>query len=298
MVVFYSPTIFFGRLVQKLKKLWGATTYLVLRDIFPEWAVNARLIRRNGPIHAFFRLRELQQYWAADVIGVQSPKNLEHFARSWMIRRKRVEVLYNWTTLDEGSLPPRDHRRRLGLEDKVVFFYGGNIGVAQDLDNIVRLAGSVRDDPRRYFLLAGEGTETERLQALIKSQGLSNIRLHPAVGQRDYLAMMSEMDVGLISLDRRLGTENYPGKMLGYMQYSIPILASLNPGNELGHLLGRYDAGRWCYNGDDEALRARALELAGDAQLRRALGSNGRRLLEQRFSVEAAAAQILRAKTG
>ena len=79
LVVFYSPSIFFGGVVRKLKKLWGCGAYLILRDIFPQWAVDAGVLRRGGPAWKFFRKRELAQYAIADIIAVQSPANLEHF---------------------------------------------------------------------------------------------------------------------------------------------------------------------------------------------------------------------------
>ena len=56
-------------------------------------------------------------------------------------------------------------------------------------------------------------------------------------GNREYLSMLSEFDVGLISLDYGLKTQNFPGKMLGYMYYSTPMLASINPGNDLKVIL-------------------------------------------------------------
>jgi O26-antigen biosynthesis N-acetyl-L-fucosamine transferase len=202
-------------------------------------------------------------------------------------------VLYNWTTLDHATVRHSDYRTRLGLQDKVVFFYGGNIGVAQDMDNILRLACSVKYNPRLFFLLVGDGSEVERLKALAEAEQLDNIKLLPAVGQAEYHAMLAEFDVGLVSLDRRLKTQNYPGKILGYMQCSMPILASLNWGNDLRSLLEKHEAGLCCLNGNDELLRAAALRLANDAALRRRLGQNARQLLEHYFAAAAAAQQIL-----
>jgi glycosyltransferase involved in cell wall biosynthesis len=292
LIIFYSPSIFFGPLVRKLKSLWGCPAYLILRDIFPQWAVDAGVLKK-GLIYRFFRMKELEQYAVADVIGVQSPANLDYFSSSLPNKKYALEVLHNWTTLEEEEAPPSNYREKLGLQDKIVFFYGGNIGIAQDLDNIVRLADSLRRETRIYFLLVGNGSEVERLKALIVAKGLSNIRILPAVEQREYLAMLSEFDVGVVSLNRRLKTQNFPGKILGYMYFSMPILCSLNPGNDLGEMLERNEAGLCCLNGDDETLRANALKLANDAALRQRLGRNARLLLESDFSVSVVARRIL-----
>ncbi|MCI0627036.1 MAG: glycosyltransferase family 4 protein [Acidobacteria bacterium] len=292
LIVFYSPTIFFGALVRKLKSLWGCPAYLILRDIFPQWAVDAGVLRR-GSGYRFLRTKELDQYAAADIIGVQSPANLEYFARQLPGNDYNLEVLYNWMSLEESNCPYSSYRSQLGLQDKVVFFYGGNIGTAQDMDNIIRLAWNLRSEPHICFLLVGDGSEVERLKALIQERSLTNIGLLPAVGQAEYLTMLSEFDVGLVSLDRRLQTQNFPGKVLGYMHASLPILASLNPGNDLKDLLEERNAGLCCINGDDEAFQNHALALARDADLRRTHGQNARRLLEHHFSVTSAVKQIL-----
>jgi O26-antigen biosynthesis N-acetyl-L-fucosamine transferase len=292
LIIFYSPSIFFGPLVSRLKRLWQCPAYLILRDIFPQWAVDAGVLRK-GLVYRYFRRKELEQYASADVIGVQSPANLEYFAGQLADKKYCLEVLYNWTALSEAPPSGRAYRSELGLAGKVVFFYGGNLGVAQDLDNIIRLAGNLRHEPSAFFLLVGDGSEVERLKALIRAKNLTNVRLLPAVGQQEYLAMLSEFDVGLVSLDRRLQTQNFPGKILGYMYSSMPILASLNPGNDLGPLLERGGAGLYCLNGNDETFAAQALAFARDADLRRGAGEKARRLLERYFSVAASATQIL-----
>ena len=175
----------------------------------------------------------------------------------------------------------------------MVFFYGGNVGVAQDMDNLIRLAARLQDEPSAYFLIVGDGSEVPRLKAAIAERGLTNIALHPAVGQREYISMLSEFDIGLISLDRGLKTQNFPGKMLGYMYHAMPMLASINPGNDLQTILEAHEAGLVCVNGDDDRFAAHARRLLADAELRNRLGRNARSLLESTFSASGAAGQIL-----
>lgn len=292
LIVFYSPSIFFGALVARLKKLWECPAYLILRDIFPQWALDIGELKK-GPAYWYFRRKELAQYAVADVIGVQSPANLCYFRDQALDGNYRLEVLYNWTTLQENNVPKTNFRERLNLAGKAIFFYGGNIGVAQDMDNMLRLAANLRHERDLHFLLMGDGSEVARLQAQIAERKLANISLHPSVDQRQYLGILAEIEVGLISLDRQLKTQNVPGKMLGYMYYGRPILASINPGNDLRDLLERHQAGLVYVNGDDRQLCDGALQLARSQDLRGQLGRNGRRLLERNFSVTKAAEQIL-----
>ena len=74
----YSPTIFFGPLARKLKER-GAYVYLILRDMFPQWAVDIGLLSNASPLLIFLRYYEKLNYKTADWIGVQSPENKVDF---------------------------------------------------------------------------------------------------------------------------------------------------------------------------------------------------------------------------
>jgi O26-antigen biosynthesis N-acetyl-L-fucosamine transferase len=292
LIVYYAPTIFWGALVRRLKARWNCSSYLILRDIFPAWAVDAGLLRK-GLIHSYFRKKELEQYEAADWIAVQCPANLEYFAEEFPTRKYRVEVLYNWMNVSARQLPITNYRKQLGLEGKIVFIYGGNIGVAQDVDNLMRLAQRLVCQQQIHFVFVGEGSEVPRLERRFRDEHIENVNILPAVSHPEYLAMLSEFDVGLLSLDRRLRTHNVPGKLLAYMYWRKPILASINPGNDLFGILGRNEAGYCLVNGDDDGLAAAALRLANDAELRYRMGENSRKVLEHNFSVQAATGLIL-----
>ena len=291
-IVYYSPTIFFGSLVKRLKKKFDCKSYLILRDIFPQWALDAGILKK-GLLYSYFKRKEIQNYDAADIIGVQSPANLNYFIDNGQNERYNFEVLFNWINLSQDSISHFNLRKKLGLEKKIVFFYGGNMGIAQDMDNIIRLAERFNQDPDAHFLLVGDGSEVHRLQKEIQKRNLTNLTIHPTVNQRDYLCILSEFDIGLISLDRRLKTQNFPGKMLGYMYNAKPILASINQGNDLQDILQTHEAGLVSHNGDDEVFYNHAMKLLRNPDLREQMGRNGRVLLERYFSVSRAASQIL-----
>jgi glycosyltransferase involved in cell wall biosynthesis len=293
LIVAYSPTIFFGALIHRLKKMWGCPVFLVLRDIFPQWTVDAGVLREGSPILWLFRRKERLMYAACDVIAVQSPANLRYFQERGWDKRYKLDVLYNWAKGDDSADRATRLRTELGLEGKVVLFFGGNLGVQQDMDNLVRLAENLRDEPDVRIVLMGEGSEVPRIEQRLAVGDLDNLILRPGVDQQTYLDLLREFDVGLITLDRRLKHQNFPGKLFGYMAVSMPVLASVNPGNDLRQILEEHEAGLVCENGEDELFRDHALRLVRDAQLRATLGANGRRLLDSKFSVSGAADQIL-----
>ncbi|MFI3191061.1 glycosyltransferase WbuB [Crenothrix sp. D3] len=291
LIVYYSPSIFWGQLVNKLKKLWGASSYLILRDFFPQWVIDNGILSEHSPITSYFRFFERLSYQAADTIAIQSPKNLEWFAKT-SGTHKPLELLYNWASNTPILEQSNYYRKKLGLENKVVYFYGGNIGHAQDMMNIVRLAKNMLSIENIHFVLVGKGDEFDLVQQAIKIENLKNMTLLPAVSQAEFKAMLSEFDVGLFSLHRDHTTHNFPGKLLAYMVQSIPILGSVNIDNDLQEVIENAQAGYVTVNGEDDKLFENACKLQ-DEVLRKLMGQNSKKLLHDTFSVEVAVDKIL-----
>jgi glycosyltransferase involved in cell wall biosynthesis len=253
--------------------------------------VDNGLIKNNSLIHRYFKFFESVNYDAADTIGVQSPSNLRYFQSNPRYKEK-LDVLFNWSSLAAIKTPEPQYREQLGLNGKVVFFYGGNIGHAQDMMNLVRLANSLADNPQAHFLFVGAGDEVALIENAI-AEGASNITYLPSVDQATYQAMLSEFDVGLFSLHKDHQTHNFPGKLLGYMQNSIPILGSVNAGNDVISVLQDAGAGFVCINGDDAQLTEFASRLLNSEAVRREIGINSRKLLSNQFSVAEAAKKLV-----
>jgi glycosyltransferase involved in cell wall biosynthesis len=294
-VIWYSPTIFLAPFVACIKQRSGARAYLILRDLFPQWAVDAGVMRR-GPAYWFFRLFERFQYYVADVIGVQSPANLAQVRKDTRGGR-RIEVLYNWIEVDRAEPAATDLLRREGLTGKRILVYGGNMGVAQDVDNLVRLAERLRDCSDVAMLLVGAGSEVERLRGEFAQRRLANVVLVDEVDPDEFRAVLRQCHVGLITLDRRLTTHNIPGKLLAYLEAGLPVAASVNPGNDLLTMIEGSGAGIGFVNGSDAEFAEATRALVCDASRCGAMSRAARALLVERFSVDSVTAQLLSSLT-
>ncbi len=293
LIIYYSPSIFWGGLVTRLKSLWNVPSYLILRDIFPQWVIDNGVLKKWSVITKYFRYFEKLNYQAADIIAIQSPKSLEWFEKTVQVDRQ-LALLYNWAA-KKNVVPAKNYyRQKYGLEKKVVYFFGGNIGLAQDMMNIVRLARNMIIENKAHFVLVGEGDQVELLRAAIEDEQLKNMTLLPPVSQDEYRFMLAEFDIGLFTLHKDHTTHNFPGKLLGYMVQEKPILGSINPGNDLKSIVENARAGLVSVNGDDEAFLSNAMKLLKNAELRMSMGVNARKLLHDKFSVESAADKILK----
>ncbi|HEY0180356.1 MAG TPA: glycosyltransferase [Dokdonella sp.] len=292
-VVWYSPTIFFGPLVRALKRRCGCRAYLILRDLFPDWAVDAGVMRR-GLAYRFFKRVERYQYRRADVIGVQTPANVPLVERTLAGRgaRPRIEVLNNWQSASlrrRASVDPE----ATALAGRTLFAYTGNMGAAQDMDGLLDLAERLRARRDIGFLFVGRGSEAARLRARADADRLDNVLFLDEIDSAEVPALLERCQVGLIALDPRHTTHNIPGKLLTYLRAGLPVLARINPGNDLEALIEREDVGRVCVGDDPERLQRHAEELASDAALRAAMSVRCRALAEREFSSAAAATQVV-----
>lgn len=292
-VVWYAPSIFLGPIARALKRASACKGYLIIRDIFPEWAVDMGLMGRGLP-YQFFRAVARYQYSVADIIGVQTLGNSTYFEQWRLNPRRKLEVLQNWL----ADAPDRGCSIRVAstpLAGRKIFVYAGNMGVAQGLDIILELAKRMRRRQDVGFLFVGRGSEAQRLASAAQSRRLDNVLFHEEIEPDDIPGLYAQCHVGIVALDPRHRTHNIPGKFLTYMQCGLPVLASINPGNDLATLITHEHVGQVCVEQSVDALEARANELvellAADPEVRTRCRSLYRRL----FAPEQAVRQIVSA---
>lgn len=290
----YSPTIFFGPLMHWFKRYCGTYNYLVLRDMFPQWVIDEGLIALNSPIASYFRFFERVNYNASDAIGLMSLANVEYFSRLHP-RYTNLQVLRNWADVSPKaeSTSLIDIRKQYGLADKIIYFYGGNIGHAQDMGNLLRLVGNMKTHREAHFLFIGQGDEFELVEKTKAIEELDNLTVLPSISQEAYKEVLTQVNIGLFSLARTHKAHNFPGKLLGYMVQSLPILGSVNPGNDVIDFINGEGAGMAFINGEDKSLYEAALALLQDRELRNRMGFRAHEVLKTNFTVEAAASQII-----
>jgi glycosyltransferase involved in cell wall biosynthesis len=291
LIVWYSPPIFFGPLIWRLRRDSAAQTYLILRDIFPEWAVDLGLVRK-GPVYAVLKAIAALQYAVADVIGVQSPSNLPYLSKWARPSSRRIEVLHNWlaVTPDVGCSIAVE---RSALAGRKIFVYIGNMGVAQGVDILIDLIESLRHRHDIGFLFVGRGSEFARLQAETARRELDNVLFFGEIDSLEIPGLLAQCHVGLLSLHPDHRTHNIPGKFVSYVRYGLPVLARVNRRTDLERLIEEQDVGRVHAGNSVDALRRLAEELADNDALRSAIAERGRQLGRSMFSPLNAAKQII-----
>ena len=93
LILYTTPPITFTYLIKRLKKTSNAKTYLLLKDIFPQNAVDLNLLKYGGFLYNYFRKKEKVLYSISDFIGCMSPANLNYVMRNNLeIEKEKLEV--------------------------------------------------------------------------------------------------------------------------------------------------------------------------------------------------------------
>ena len=250
-VIWYSPSIFMGQLIKRLKNLYNCRSYLILRDIFPDWALHVGILKK-GPVYFFLKAIESSQYRQADKIGIQSPNSLTYFQEHHPKNKDKLEVLWNWTKTPDAILIKESTIviSQSPIAGRVIFVYLGNIGIAQGIQNLCRLIEKLKDNPKIGFLIVGRGSELIAIKKFIILKQLHNTMIHNEIDPFEIPSLLGQCDAGLVFLDRRHQSHNIPGKFISYLQAGLAVLAMVNPGNDLLRLIPEYGVGE-AYEGDD-----------------------------------------------
>lgn len=291
LIITPTPPITLYGVAAWLKRKSKAKLYLILRDIFPQNAVDLGMLGKNGLIHYYFRRKEKKLYATCDSIGCMSQGNIDFVKRhNPTLAASKLHMLPNWgdiiPTVEEHRIDAL--RKKEGLENKFVVIFGGNIGLPQKMENIVNLAIACKDLKDVIFLIMGNGNERQNLEKLVASKNVQNLILRAGLPQKEYMLWVQMADVGLISLSEKFTIPNIPSKALSYYNTKTPMLASIDLNTDFGTILDELNVGVWAEAGNTPALKEKFMLLYNNSELRKEMGENGFVYMQKHLSSEIA----------
>lgn len=293
-IIWYSPSIFHGPLIKILKKKNKCKTYLILRDIFPEWALNTGVMRKGLPYY-FFKIIESYQYNIATTIGIQSPSNINYFKKKMPKYHSKVEVLHNWisnSTNFKCSLSIKD----TSLVGRKIFVYAGNMGLAQGMSgimNIVKELDKIRPDIG--FLFIGRGSESKKYREEVIKFNLKNILVKDEIESSEIPGLYAQCSYGLVFLDPRHETHNIPGKFISYMRNGLPVIACINKGNDLFDIIQENKVGKAFEGIPHNKVKNEIMNMVDNISARSYQINRCNDLASSLFSPKVAVSQIIKA---
>lgn len=302
LILYSTPPITFTKVVQHLKKKSPkAISYLLLKDIFPQNAVDIGMFSERSMLHKYFRKKEIGLYKTSDYIGCMSPANVEFvIKRNDFIDPKRVEVAPNSIELGD-ELSPSDERAKrstergymrskYGLPRNIpIFIYGGNLGRPQGIDYLIKCLDANMGRTDCHFVVVGNGTEYHKLSSWLNEKSeMTNEKLCVTLMERlpkeDYDMLVGACDVGLIFLDHRFTIPNYPSRLLSYLEYKMPVICATDPNTDIGRIAEENGYGYWCESVKPEKFTALVDKMLQND--RKAMGERGYDFLKKNYTVQ------------
>jgi glycosyltransferase involved in cell wall biosynthesis len=298
LVLYSTPPITLVSAIEYVKNRDNAKTYLLLKDIFPQNAVDIGIMSKTGAkglLYKHFRRKEKKLYAISDHIGCMSQANVDYVIdHNPEIDKTVVEVCPNCLEIIDKSVDEKTRiqiREKYGIPlDKKVFVYGGNLGKPQGVPFIIECLKKCADLDDAFFLVVGNGTEYGKLDAYAKSSNQKNFKLMSRLPKEDYDSMVGACDVGLIFLDHRFTIPNFPSRLLSYMQAKIPVLAVTDPNTDIGKVI--VDGGFGWWGSDDSDVFANCIQQICKADLN-AMRNIEFKYLQEKYSADEAFLKIV-----
>lgn len=292
LVLYPTPPITLAGVVDWVKRRDGARTYLLLKDIFPQNAVDIGILPKSGLkglVYRYFRAKEKKLYAISDRIGCMSQANVDYLLRQDPeLDPAKVEICPNSVEPLERTITAerrRELREKYGIpQDKTVFLYGGNLGRPQGVPFIMDCLRACRNRQDCFFFICGSGTEFPALQAFAETEDLPNVKVLSSLPHDDYEDMVPACDVGLLFLDCRFTIPNFPSRLLSYMQARLPVLCCTDPNTDVGDVCQGGGFGWKCLSNDISSFCA-AVDSACAAD-REAMGAKSYEYLLANYTAE------------
>lgn len=293
-ILYSTPPITFTKVIRYVKKRNPkAMSYLLLKDIFPQNAVDLGMLTKDGVrgiLYRSFRKKEKDLYRISDYIGCMSPANVKYVIKhNPEINPAVVEIAPNSSDIPSdipvGYKVVNHIRQKYGLPaDKPVFIYGGNMGKPQGIPFLIKCMEAVKDRMDCHFVIVGDGTEYPRLEAFIRECKPKAVSLFRHLPKEDYDQLAKACDVGLIFLDFRFTIPNYPSRLLPYLMEHKPIIAVTDPYCDTGRLAEKNGYGFYCPSNSVEAF-VKVIDKMLTSNIRQ-MGDNGYQFFLSNYTTE------------
>ena len=291
LVLYSTPPVTFTSVIRSIKQRSPhCISYLLLKDIFPQNAVDLGMFAKWSPLYGYFRHKERMLYRMSDYIGCMSPANVDFIVKhNPKLDVQRIEVAPNSIELptDKVTIERRAIRQKYGLPtDRPIFIYGGNIGKPQGIDFMCRALQ--RNSKRRdcHFLIVGSGTEYAKVERWTRELHPENVTLIGTLPKAEYDMLVAACDVGMIFLDHRFTKPNYPSRQLSYLENRMPIVAATDPNSDIGTIAEQNGYGLWCESCDVERFSAMLDKMLASTEQIAEMGERGYRFLVGNYLTE------------
>ncbi|WP_140632963.1 glycosyltransferase family 4 protein [Methylibium rhizosphaerae] len=224
---------------RRIARKAGARLVYEVHDLWPLSPIELSGMSRRHPFIMLCQYAEDTAYRTADVVVSMLPKVHDYMASRGLALHK-LAIVPNGITLDEWQGEPQPLRSDVEAALRVardagrkVVGYAGSHGLPNALDTLLDAAALLRDAPLQ-IVMVGDGHEKQRLAQRVQREGLANVTMLTPIPKAQIPSFLAAIDMAYIGWQRvpiyRFGIA--PNKLMDYMMASVPVLHSVEAGND------------------------------------------------------------------
>ncbi len=288
-----SPPLFVGAIGIALKHIFPKTKFIFeVRDLWPDAAIALNELKNKIFIKLSRRL-ERACYIISDKIITATNFFKQEIIKKRINKEKIVVVrngtdVSNWIKVNDENISDR-----LGLNNKFVVLYAGNLGLAQGLETLLYSANELKNEEDILFLLIGDGLENDRLKTITETRNLRNVMFFDEVPKEEISKYLSIAHCGVVPLKKsKVFSGTVPSKLFDYMACELPVL--LGVAGEAREILEESRGGLFYEPENYYELSKQILWLKNHPNIRTQMGKNGRKFVERFYDRRKLAEKIER----
>lgn len=250
-----SPPLTIGLVGWVLALFKRAKLVYNVQELYPDTAIAVGVLKERSPITTILKWMERFIYKRACALAVICQPFAESIAAKRIDPRK-IHVIPNF--VDTEFMQPGSKNnplaKELGLVDKFVVLYAGNIGMTQSFDTLLDVARRLQNDADIAFLIVGDGARRSHVEAQVRQHRLANVTLLPYQPRSRVPDIYATSDLCLVPLMAGTAKTTLPSKLYTIMASGRPALVAADEDSDLVHTLKKARCGIAVKPDDVEAL--------------------------------------------
>jgi len=274
--------------------LRGASYTVLVQDSYPEILIAVGSLKENSIATGIVNFFNRWVYKYASKIIVMGRDMNELFRRKTEGLDIPIVTIPNWADIEAIEAAPRNENallKELGILDKFVLLYAGNIGHPTDVETIIAAADRLKTFEEVHFLFIGAGVKKKWVVDQVQSRPLMNVTVLDYRPREEQTMFLNACDVGLIALIKGMWGTAMPSRTYNIMAAGKPILALTENGSELAQVIDEERIGHYVEPGNVEGLTNAILQMFKDRDELAEMGARARKAAIAKYSLEDAVAK-------
>lgn len=290
------PLIAGGLLTLKCR-LHKVPLVLNIQDIYPESVIELGKLSREGKIARWLRLLDAWIGRQADCLVTLSQGFANFYREAREVPAEKIRIVPNWLDGEKIKPGPRvgAFRETHGISPETfVVMFAGNVGAVAGVQNVIRTAALLKDEPRLLFVIAGDGSARPECESLARGLQAENVTFFYPLHRSKVSDVQAAADLLVLPTQPAGALTSVPSKLIAYMLSGRPVLAAVPSHSDTAHIIMDSQAGVVIPPAAPAAMASEIQNLMGKLTLLEKMGQKARLYAVRNFDKKTCVSQLVK----